>query len=130
MFQNVREKASLAYTAASNYIRQKSNIFIRCGIEIKNYEKALEIIKQQLEDMKNGDFSEEDLENAKRYMVSGIEAVQEEQDSEITYYIGQEMSENFVTFEEYINKINAVKMQDVKDVANSININTIYFLRN
>ena len=29
LFQNVREKASLAYTAASNYIRQKSNIFIR-----------------------------------------------------------------------------------------------------
>ena len=44
LFQNVREKASLAYTASSNYIRQKNSIFIRCGIEIQNYNKALETI--------------------------------------------------------------------------------------
>ena len=45
MFQNVREKNSLAYTASSSYIRQKGNIFVKCGIEIDNYEKALKIIK-------------------------------------------------------------------------------------
>mgnify|MGYP004529296479 CR=1 FL=1 len=130
LFQNVREKASLAYTARSNYVRQKSNIFIRCGIEIENFDKALEIIKKQLEDMKNGDFTEEDLENAKKYMISGITSIQDEQDSEVTYYIGQELSEKFTTFEEYAKKIEDVSMQDVKDVANSIDINTIYFLRN
>ena len=130
LFQNVREKASLAYTARSNYVRQKSNIYIRCGIEIENINKALEIIKKQIEDMKNGDFTEEDLINAKKYMVSGITSVQDEQDSEITYYIGQELSDKFTTFEEYAKKIEQVTMQDVKEVANSININTIYFLRN
>lgn len=130
LFQNVREKASLAYTARSNYVRQKSNIYIRCGIEIENFDKAIEIIKKQLEDMKNGDFTEKDLVNAKKYMISGITSVQDEQDSEITYYIGQELSEKFTTFEEYAKKIEQVTMQDVKDIANSININTIYFLRN
>ena len=130
LFQNVREKASLAYTARSNYIRQKSNIYIRCGIEIDNYEKAVKIIKQQLEDMKNGKFTEEDIKNAKKYMTSGIESIQDEQDSEITYYLGQELSQKLITFKEYAEKIEAVTMQDVKDVANNININTIYFLRN
>ena len=62
MFQEVREKASLAYSAGSSYVRYKSNIFIKCGIEIKNYEKAMEIIRKQLEDMKNGVFSDEDIE--------------------------------------------------------------------
>jgi len=70
LFQNVREKASLAYSARSNYVRQKNNIYIRCGIEIENYEKALKIIKEQLEDMKNGKFTEEDLANSKKYMIS------------------------------------------------------------
>lgn len=130
LFQNVREKASLAYTARSNYVRQKSNIYIRCGIEIENFDKALEIIREQLEDMKNGIFTEDDLNNAKKYMISGIESVQDEQDSEITYYIGQELSEKFTTFEEYAQKIEQVTMQDVKEIANSIKINTIYFLRN
>ena len=80
--------------------------------------------------MKKGDFTEEDLVNAKKYMISGITSVQDEQSSEITYYIGQEISPKFTSFEEYIEKIEAVNMDDVKHVANSININTIYFLRN
>lgn len=130
LFQNVREKASLAYTARSNYVRQKNNIYIRCGIEIENYDKALKIIKEQLEEMKEGKFTEEDLKNAKKYMVSGIQSVEDEQDSEITYYIGQELSGRLTTFEEYIEEINKVNLEDVKNVGNSIEINTIYFLRN
>ena len=65
MFQIVREKYSLAYTAASNYLRHKNSIFIRCGIEIDNYEKTLKLIKEQLEDMENGNFTDEDIKNAK-----------------------------------------------------------------
>lgn len=65
MFQIVREKYSLAYTAASNYLRHKNSIFIRCGIEIDNYEKTLKLIKEQLEDLKNGNFTDEDIKNAK-----------------------------------------------------------------
>ena len=130
LFQNVREKASLAYTIRSNYVRQKNNIYIRSGIEIDNYDKALKIIKEQLKDMKEGNFTEEDLKNAKKYMESGIRAVQDEQDSEITYYIGQELSGSLTTFDEYLQKIEAVTMEDVKKAADAISINTVYFLRN
>ena len=80
--------------------------------------------------MKNGKFTEEDLQNAKKYMVSGLQSVQDEQDSEITYYIGQELSGKLTTFDEYIEQINKVSLEDVKNVADKININTIYFLRN
>ena len=130
MFQNVREKAGLAYSARSTYVRQKNNIFIRAGIEIANYEKALNIIKEQLEDMKNGKFTDEDIENAKKYMVAGIKTVQDEQDSEITYYMGQELSGRLIYFEDYINKINAVTREQIDQIAKNININTIYFLKN
>ena len=130
LFQNVREKASLAYTARSNYVRQKNNIYIRCGIEVENYKKALNIIQEQLEDMRNGKFTEEDLKNGKKYITSGIETVQDEQDSEITYYIGQELSGTFTTFKEYENKINEITIDQIKEIASEIKINTIYFLRN
>ena len=130
MFQNVREKAGLAYSARSTYVRQKNNIFIRAGIEISNYEKAVNIIKEQLEDMKNGKFTEEDIENAKKYMVAGIKTVQDEQYSEITYYMGQELSGKLIYFEDYINKINDVTREQIDQIAKNININTIYFLKN
>ena len=130
MFQEVREKASLAYTAGSSYVRYKSNIFIRCGIEIKNYEKALEIIRKQLDDMKNGVFTDEDIENAKNGIISGIKSIDDEQDTEITYFFGQELTDTKTSLEQYIEKIQNVTKQEIVAVANSITINTVYFLKN
>jgi predicted Zn-dependent peptidase len=130
MFQNVREKASLAYTAGSSYLKRKKNIIIRAGIEIENYQKALEIIKQQLEDMKNGAFTDEDLKNAKNLIISTIENIPEEQDTEISYYFGQELANSNVSVEEYKNKIECVSKEQIVEVANTISINTIYFLKN
>lgn len=130
LFQNVREKAHLAYVAGSNYLRQKNNIFIRCGIEIENYEKALDIIKKQIEDMKKGDFTEEDINSAKSSIISTIKFIPDEQDTQITYYFGQELSNSKLTIEEYIEKINNVSKEEILDIANNVQINTIYFLKN
>lgn len=130
MFQNVREKASLAYTVGSNYLKRKQNIIIRAGIEIQNYEKALEIIKEQLKDMKEGNFTDEDIQNAKNLIIATIENIAEEQDTEISYYFGQELANTNIGAEEYKEKIENVTKQQIIEVANSVKMNTIYFLRN
>lgn len=130
LFQNVREKASLAYTASSSYYRFKNNIFINCGIDIPNYQKALEIIKKQIEDMKNGDFTDEEIENAKNGIIASIKTIDDEQDTEITYYFGQELSGTKTSLEEYIENIQKINKADVLEVAKQISINTIYFLKN
>ena len=129
MFQEVREKASLAYTAGSSYVRYKSNIFIKCGIEIKNYEKAMEIIRKQLEDMKNGVFTDEDIENAKKGIISGIKSIDDEQDTEITYFFGQELTNTKTSLEEYMKKIQKVSKENIIKVAKVVTVNTVYFLR-
>ena len=130
MFQEVREKASLAYTASSRYLRYKSNIFIMCGIEIKNYEKAMEIIRKQLEDMKNGVFTEEDIENAKKGIISGIKSIDDEQDTEITYCYGQELTDTKTSLDEYIENIERVNKEDIIKIAQAVTVNTVYFLKN
>lgn len=129
LFQNVREKASLAYTASSSYIRHKNNIFINCGIEIKNYEKALKIIKEQLKDMKDGSFSDEDIENAKKNIISTIKNIKDEQDTEIVYFFGQELTNKNVSVDEYIEKIEKVSREGIMNIADNVYINTIYFLK-
>lgn len=129
LFQNVREKASLAYTASSSYYRFKNNIFINCGIEIKNYEKALEIIKQQIEDMKKGDFTDEEVENAKKGIIASIKTIDDEQDTEITYFFSQELSKSKCNIEQYMQRISEVTKEKVVDVANKVSINTVYFLK-
>lgn len=130
LFQNVREKASLAYTASSSYVRYKSNIFIVAGIEFANFDKALEIIKQQLDDMAKGDFTDEDIENTKKVIISAINSIDDEQDTEITYFLGQEILGTNVDLSSYMERVNNVTREQIIEIAKRVRINTIYFLRN
>lgn len=130
LFQNVREKNSLAYTAASSFIRQKANVLIKCGIDMENYEKALEIIKEQLEDIKKGEFTDKNIEEAKTNIISTINFIPDEQDTELMYYFSQELSGYEMGYNEYIEKINDINKEDIINLANRIQINTIYFLKN
>lgn len=129
MFQNVREKAHLAYVASSSYLRYKSNIFVNCGIEIGNYEKALELIKKQIDDMKKGEFTDKDIEDAKTGIIANIKTISDEQDTELTFYFGQELSQKITSIEEYEERINNVSKEDIINIANRVSINTVYFLR-
>ena len=129
MFQNVREKAHLAYVANSMYYKYKGNIIVNSGIEISNYEKALELIKKQIEDMKNGEFTKEEVENAKKGIISAIKTINDEQDSIIIYYFGQELTNTNVSIKQYMDEILSVNYEDVKTIAKKVYVNTIYFLR-
>ena len=130
LFQIVREKESLAYTTKSEYVVQKNNIFIRCGIECDKYQKTLDLIKKLLDDMKKGDFTDEEITKAKDYIFAGADSISEEQDSQILFLFGQELSKRSITIDEYKEKIKNVTRDEIIEIANKIQINTIYFLRN
>ena len=88
--------------------------------------------KKEILDIKinlNSDFTEEDIQNAKIIIDSSVGSIPESQDSEITYYFAQELSDEFVSTEDYIKKINSVNKEEIVDIAKKIQINTIYFLR-
>ena len=110
------------------FIKPKNLIMVRAGIEIQNYDKALEIIKKQVEDLKNGKFTENDIENAKTYIVSGIKNIEVEQDTEMVFYMGQELGGFHFTISEYIRDINSVTKEQIVEFAKSLQMNTIYFL--
>lgn len=129
LFQNVREKASLAYTCGSSYLRQKNNIIITAGIEIENYEKALNLIKQQIKDMETTNFTDKEVENAKELIISTVNGIEDSQDAEITYYFSQELSKKSTEIEQYVENIKKVQPKEINKLAKKIKINTIYFLR-
>ena len=129
LFQNVREKASLAYSAGSRYYRRKDMIMIRTGIEIANYDKALTIIKKQLQDIKEGIVSVQEMESAKQFIVSTLKLIPESSESLINYYYDKEIRGEEADLEAYIKAIQEVQIQDIVDVAQDVLIDTIYFLR-
>ena len=78
--------------------------------------------------MADGNFTEEDINNSKNLIISSIKSISAEQDAEITYYYGQELSDKFNTLDEYIKNIEAVTREDITELAKEIWIDTIYFL--
>ena len=112
-------------------MRHKNTIFVNSGIEISNYEKALKIIREQIEDMKKGEFTDTDLKEAKKVITEGVKTIYDEQDSQIVYYFGQEVAESEdVDIEEYMKKIESVTKEDVVKLAQAVKVDTIYFLKN
>ena len=130
LFQNVREKASLAYTVNSGYAYYCGNIFINAGIDIGNFQKTVDMIKKQIENMEKGEFSEQDIKNVKNTMISNIKSIDDEQDTEIIYFLGQELSNIKNSLEQYIEKVQDVKKSEIVDFAKNVKINMIYFLKN
>lgn len=128
MFQNVREKESLAYTARSMYLKHKSTLLVFAGIEINKYDKALQTIEEQVEDMRNGNFSDEDIKDAKVFLENIMRSYVDNQDVLIDLSMGQivmGMSNDIPTM---IEKINSITRDDILYVANKVKLNTKYFL--
>lgn len=130
LFQNVREKASLAYSAGSRFIRRKNAIFIITGIELQNYDKALKIIKEQLKDMQEGKITDKEFQDAKQLILASLKLIPESQEDMIAFDFDQNLFEEKLSFEEYFENVENVSKKDVIEVAQKINIDTIYYLKN
>lgn len=66
---------------------------------------------------------------AKEYVKAGIMAIETEQDTGIIYLLGQELSKTNITIDEYQKNIEQIIREDIIEIANSVKINTIYFLK-
>ena len=65
----------------------------------------------------------------KKGIIASIKIIDDEQDTQITYYFGQELTGTIVSLEEYTKKIENVSKEDIINIAKKVSINTIYFLR-
>lgn len=129
LFRNVREKASLAYYAQSVLEKYKGLMIIMSGIESANRAKAEEIILKQVEAMEQGDFSEEDIEAAKKSLETGMKSMQDSQSGIVDFFMSQHLTESGEDIDSMIEKLNSVTIDDVVRVAQKVQLDTIYFLK-
>ncbi len=130
LFVNVREKESLCYYVYSMIEKYKSIMFISSGIEIDKYDKAIELIGEQLEKIKRSDISEEEIRNSKNSIINSIKSVRDSLNSLSDFYYSQGMSEVNENLDSIMKKIENVEIKDVVDVSHDITLDTVYFLRN
>lgn len=129
LFVNVREKESLAYYASSRYDGHKGIATIQSGIEIPNYEKAVTIIKQQLEEMKHGNITDLEMSQTKAMIRNLLKEMQDSAFEMIAYDFNRQLSGKERTPEELLGQIEQISKQDVREAAEQFRLDTIYFLR-
>lgn len=132
LFMNVREKMSLCYYCSARFVRAKGIIMIQSGIEQENEEKAINAIKQQIEDMKNGNFTKDDFENSIKGITDSCLSLKDTPDGIDSWYAGQYCDGSEVKFEspeEYVENIKKVTTQQVQVAAQGVSIDTIYMLK-
>lgn len=130
LFMNVREKQSLAYTIRSMYLKHKGILLVTAGIEIENYEKALQYIQKELDDMRLGNITEEEMKDAKANLVTAYKSFADRQSAMINFYMGQRFLGIVEEIETAIEKINAITKEDVIQIANRLQLQITYFLTN
>lgn len=129
LFQNVREKSSLAYSAGSSYIKRQDTILIQTGIEIKNYDKTLKIIQEQLQEMKNGNITDDEFNAAKQLLISSVNLIPESEEDMIAFYFDQQLFGENLTVQDYCNQLKSVTKNQVIEMAKKVTIDTVYFLK-
>ena len=103
-------------------------MFVQSGVEKENIEKAKKEILNQLEEVKKGNFSDDDISAIKKSLSNSYKTVNDYLSSLETFYSAQVFDEKIVTPEETIEKINAVTKDQIVEVANKITLDTIYTL--
>ncbi|QOS78400.1 insulinase family protein [Paenibacillus sp. JNUCC31] len=129
LFVNVREKESLAYYASSRYDGHKGIATIQSGIEIPNYEKAVKIIKQQLDEMKNGTISDLEMSQTKAMIRNLLKEMQDSAFEMIAYDFNRQLSGKERTAEELLAQVEQISKENVREAAEQFRLDTIYFLR-
>jgi len=131
LFQNFREKESLAYTVRSRYYRFKNFIIIYAGIKKEDYEKAKIVIEDQLNQILKCEVTNEEFNAAKESLLSDLIEWEDNKIAIAKMFFSNlfAFKDSTVTIDEMYKKMSKVTLEDVVDVAKRIQIEQIYFLR-
>ncbi|WP_406621875.1 EF-P 5-aminopentanol modification-associated protein YfmF [Bacillus atrophaeus] len=128
LFINVREKASLAYYAASRVESFKGLLMVMSGIEVKNYKQAVTIIEEQFQAMKNGEFSEEDIEQTKAVIKNQVLETIDTAYGLSEFLYQQAAVQVQIPVEDFLSNIERVTKEDIINAGKKIELDTTYFL--
>lgn len=128
LFQNVREKASLAYYVFSRIEKLKGVMVIASGIEFKDYDKTLDITKKQILDLKNGVISDYEMSATKKMIISSLKEVADNPMAAINLYLDGVIAGKIEEIDDMIKNIEKVTKQEVVEAANKLKLDTVYFL--
>ena len=128
LFNNVREKKSLAYDVTSSYFKNDNIIIITTGINKETYKLCIDAIKCEIKNIENGNFTSSHLENCKTLIKSILKESFDFQNTITEYYFGLSYLK-LDNIEHQIENIDKVTKEDIIEFSKKVKIDSIYFLK-
>ncbi len=129
LFMNVREKLSLCYYASSTVDTHKGIMLVSSGVDFDKVDEAKSEILAQLEAVKSGDISDEELEAARRSVASDLLACLDSQGELEGFYLANTIDGLEFSPDELAALVCDVSREDVIKIASSVVLDAEYFLR-
>lgn len=129
LFMNVREKLSLCYYASSLVDTHKGLMLVSSGVDFDKVDEAKSEILAQLEAVKSGDISDEELEAARRSVASDLCACLDSQGELEGFYLANTIDGLEFSPDELAALVCDVSREDVIKIASSVVLDAEYFLR-
>ncbi|MDE6260752.1 MAG: insulinase family protein [Oscillospiraceae bacterium] len=129
LFLNVREKMSLCYYASSALDKLKGLMVVSSGVEFAQFDRAQEAILKQLDEVRRGRFSGEELNAAIRSVVTDLRGRQDSQgqmeDDRLTGLLFHCAAGEGEALAQEVERVTA---DQVAEVARKLKLDTIYRL--
>lgn len=127
LFMNVREKMSLCYYCSARFARHNSHIFIQCGCEEENMDKAVAEILHQLEMIRDGDCKAE-LESSRIAMIDALDGVADTPNGLENWYAARLLDDDFRTPAQVAEETRSVTVEQLQECAGRLSLDTVYRL--
>lgn len=132
LFIQVRERRGLAYhvSASSGCYKDTGAFTVYAGLKLEKVIEGLEVIKAELERTVAEKITEDELKKAKE-MERGRLALRSESTNFLAEYFGTKfaLDRKLETFEQYLEKIDKVSIEDIQQVAKELFIPQKYNLQ-
>lgn len=128
-FTNVREKQSLCYYCAARYQRVKGILTVESGVEFENIDKTRKAIEAEIESMKQGNITDDEIKFAKLFVANNFVSICDNVGGITGWYTSQLGDGKLLSVEEAIEDFNAVTKEQIIEAANKLTLDTVYVLK-
>ena len=128
LYKNIRENNSLCYAINSLYLKYDNLLLVQSSLEEENVKKACTLVKKCLKDMTKGDFTDEDIKNAKNNLIVSLKMCEDNVVSLVNNYVFSVL-DDFPLIDERVKMYGSVTREEIIKLAKKIKINTTYILK-
>lgn len=129
LFQEIREKRSLAYSVNCDYNPKKGNFAIYAGISAEKYSNFKEVVNKIVNEYQNGLIDLDVFELTKKAIINGIYKSADQQSYGLQYILNNLAGIKTRSIEEKVDSINHVSKESIIEAANCLKLDTIFFLK-